>query len=538
MDVFNWDDPDDTDEIEIVDWDTPPPPRTHNNPPEPIPVAEVTQERATDIWVEFLEKYADDPVAFAEEVLDIRLMPHQKAVLMAIAKKKRRIAIKSGHRVGKTMLLAIVSLWHIVTKYPQKTIVTAPTAGQLFDSLFAEIMTLSKRLPPFIRDLFNFFTDSIDLKADKDGSFLSARTASPDNPESFQGIHSANVLFIWDEASGIDERLFNAARGSMAAPNAIQIMAGNPVRLNNTFHRAFTINAELFEKFTVSSLGLPTVDPDFIKEVKDTFGEDSNEYRVRVLGEFPDTEDESYIASHLVRAARKRDIKSAPLSAVVYGVDPARQGDDRTVISRRVGLHNIEEQFTFTKKNTMQIVGEIQALADQDRNRLIQEFKTAGRPLLFLPPVPVAVVVDVIGIGAGIVDRLIELGFNVIATNVSETATSEPYCYRERDAVYKRFRNWLETGRCRIPDDDQLQLELTAPHYDYDSNGVLKIESKKDLKKRIGRSPDKADSAMLTLMCPPELITGFLAQAGASSVGYGSGPRGKLSRNPHSPTTR
>lgn len=537
MDGFNWDEPD----AEILDWDSPPP-RTHNTPPEPIrdeiiPLAEVTQERATAIWAEFLDKYENDPVAFAEEVLQIDLMRHQKRVLESIARKRRRIALRSGHRVGKTMLLAIVSIWHLVTKYPQKTIVTAPTAGQLFDSLFAEIMTLSKRLPSFIRDLFNFFTDSIELKADKDGSFLSARTASPDNPESFQGIHSAHVLFIWDEASGIDERLFNAARGSMAAPNAIQILAGNPVRLNNTFHRAFTVNAELYERFAISSVGLKTVDPDFIKEVADTFGDESNEYRIRVLGEFPDTEDESFIPATLVRAARARDIVAAPLSAVVYGVDPARQGDDRTVISRRVGLHVIENQFTFIKKNTMQIVGEIVALADQDRNRLIQEFKDAGRPLHFLPPVPAAVVVDVIGIGAGVVDRLIELDFNVIATNVSETATSEPFCHRERDAVWKRFKNWLEAGRCRIPDDDILQTELTAPHYDYDSNGVLKIESKKEVKKRGLRSPDKADSAMLTLMAPPDLITSFLL-AGGKSVGYGSGPRGKLSRNPHSPTTR
>lgn len=532
---FSWDDPDDS-QVEVLDWDTPP----ENEPilsPASDPVPEVTQERATELWLEFLDKYAEDPAAFAEEVLDIRLMRHQRRILEAIARKKRRIAVKSGHRVGKTMLMAIIALWHLVTKYPQKTIITAPTAGQLFNSLYAEIMTLSKRLPDFIRDLFAFFTDTIKLKADPDGSFLAARTASPDNPESFQGIHSANVLFIWDEASGIDERLFNAARGSMAAPNAYQILAGNPVRLNNTFHRAFTVNAELFERFTVSSQGLPTVDPDFIKEVGDTFGFDSNEYRVRVLGEFPDTEDESYISSVLVRAARARDIAPAPLSAVIYGVDPARQGDDRTVISRRVGLHVIENQFSFNKKNTMQVVGEIVAMADKDRDRLIQEFKDAGRPLLFLPPVPAAVVVDVIGIGAGVVDRLIELGFNVIAVNVSETATSEPFCHRERDAVWKKFRNWLETGRCRIPDDDVLQTELTAAHYEYDSNGVLKIESKKDMKKRVGRSPDKADSAMLTLMASPELITAYLTHT-SGTVGYGSGPKGKLSRGSHAPTTR
>lgn len=497
-----------------------------------IPVPEVTQERATALWVDFLDKYENRPDLFAEEVLNIKLMRHQRRVLLAIGAKKRRIAIRSGHRVGKTLLLAIISLWHLVTKYPQKTVVTAPTAGQLFDALFPEIKTLAKKLPVFIYELFDWLSEEIKLKADPDGSFLSARTASPENSESFQGIHSEHVLFIWDEASGIDERLFNAARGSMAAPNAFQILAGNPVRLNNTFHRAFTVNAELFEKFHVSSIGLPTVAPDFVEEVAKTHGRDSNEFRVRVLGEFPDTEDESYIPSSLVRAARTRDIKPAPLSAVVYGVDPAREGDDRTVISRRVGLHVIENQFSHTKKNTMQIVGEIVTLAEIDRNKLIAEFKDAGRPLLFLPPVPVAVVVDVIGIGAGVVDRLRELGFNVIDTNVSETATSEPYCRRERDALWKRFKKFLEEAKCKIPNDEELQHELTAPHYQYSSTGVLEMETKKATKKRTqGRSPDKADSAMLTLMCPPDQIVNFLTAGQAGHIGYGSGPSGRLTRN-------
>jgi phage terminase large subunit len=523
--------------LEEFDWFGPTEVEPTIQLPEPVP--EVTQERATDLWVAFLEKYSERPDLFAEEVLGVTLMRHQRRILMAMAQKKRRIAMRSGHRVGKTMIMAIISLWHLVTKYPQKTIVTAPTSGQLFNALFPEIKSLAKKLPSFIYALFDWQAEEIKLKADPDGSFLSARTASPENSESFQGIHSANVLFIWDEASGIDERLFNAARGSMAAPNAYQILAGNPVRLNNTFHRAFTVNADLFEKFHVSSIGLPTVDPDFIEEVAKTYGRESNEYRVRVLGEFPDTEDESFIPSQLVRAARARDIEPAPLSAVVYGVDPARLGDDRTVITRRVGLHVIERQYVHIKKNTMQIVGEIVALAEQDRNKLIAEFKNAGRPLLFLPPVPCAVVVDVIGIGAGIVDRLRELGFNVIETNVSETATSEPYCHRERDALWKRFKNFLEEARCRIPNDEELQNELTSPHYEYNTQGVLKIESKKDTKKRTqGRSPDKADSAMLTLMVPPDVIVNFLTAGQSGHIGYGSGPSGKLTRTHATPTAR
>jgi len=538
---INWDDENDVSDLWNFDEEEPPQEESKfsSNRDEGFSLSEgPSQEDFAQAWFDFLDKYENDPVAFAEEVLGIELMEHQKRVLRAIGQKKRRIALKSGHRVGKTMLLSIISIWHLVTKYPQKTIVTAPTSGQLFNALYPEIRTLGRKLPPFIYDLFDWLSEKITLKADPDGSFLSARTASPENGEAFQGIHSENVLFIWDEASGIDERLFNAARGSMAAPNAYQLLAGNPVKLNNTFHRAFTVNADLFEKFTISSIGLKTVDPDFIKEVADTFGPDSNEYRVRVLGEFPDTEDESYISNSSVRDARVRNVMVPPMSAVVYGVDPARQGDDRTVITRRRGLFVLEDQKTLMKKNTMQVVGEIQMMALEDQNRLVAEFKAAGLPLHSLPMVPAAIVVDVIGIGAGVVDRLLELGYNVIAVNVAETATSEPLCHRERDALWKRFKAFLDAGKCRIPDDDQLAQELTGAHYEYDSSAVLKIETKKLMKKRIGRSPDKADSAMLTLIVPQETITGFLHINRNGNIGYGAGPKGALSRSGGSPTMR
>ena len=502
---------------------------------------EPTPEELEKIWLEFVEKYEPDPVLFAEEVLGLRLMRHQRRILQAVGARARRIAMRSGHRVGKTLIMAVIALWHLCTKYPQKTIITAPSAGQLYGSLLPEIMSLSKRLPPFMRDLFQFYTDGIKLKADPDGSFLVARTADPDNPESFQGIHSANILFIWDEASGIDDRLFNAARGSMASPNAIRILAGNPTRLHNTFHKAFTTHAELYEKFHVSSMGLPTVDPDFIREVEEEFGADSNEFRIRVLGEFPETDDESYISSKLVKASRTRNILRPKMSAVVYSLDPSRSPEgngDPSVITRRYGHHYVDDQLIYRRKDTMQMVGEIQKLAQEDHDRLVREFKEAGRSLLFLPPVPVAIIVDVIGIGAGIVDRLRELNFNVIAVNASESSTDETHCFRMRDALWKKALKYLKDPLNKIPDDDLLEVELTSARYEYNSIGDLIIESKKSMRKRGLRSPDRADSLCLNLCCPPDLISSFLTKDGGTH-GFGTGPRtGGLARGGGTPTTR
>lgn len=510
----------DHEDVPAPDVPVPSPIQAGNDNPDPAQLAA--------IWTEFVEKYERDPVGFAEDVLGIDLMPHQQAILRAIGRGDRRIAIRSGHRVGKTMLLAVVALWHLCTKYPQKTIITAPSAGQLYGSLFPEIMTWARRLPAFMSDLFQFYTDGIKLRSDPSGSFLVARTADPDNPEGFQGIHSANILFIWDEASGIDDRLFNAARGSMASPRALRILAGNPTRLHNTFHKAFTTHAELYTAFRVSSMGLKTVDPDFIAEVVSEFGEDSNEYRIRVLGEFPETDDESFISSKLVRAARKRQIERPRMSAVVYSIDPSRSPEgngDPTVITRRYGHHYVDDQLTYRRKDTMQIVGEIQKLVQEDHTRLVREFKEAGRSLLYLPPIPVAIIVDVIGIGAGIVDRLRELGFNVIAVNASENSTDEMHCFRMRDALWKKGLNFLKDGKSKIPDTDILEVELSGARYQYNSAGDLVIESKKEMRKRGLRSPDHADSLCLNLCCPPELISGFMQNGAGSTIGFGNGPK-------------
>lgn len=526
-DDFDWNDEPSADEL---------PPKNHNNPPE-----ELTQETAIQAWVEFIEKYENDPVAFAEEVLGIVLMAHQRRILDAVGRRKRRIAIRSGHRVGKTLTLAILAVWHLVTKYPQKTIITAPTSPQLFNSLFPEIMTLCKRLPDFIGNsktgLLSYYTDMITLKSDPDGSFLAARTADPTNPEGFQGIHSENVLFIWDEASGIDERLFNAARGSMASPNACRVLAGNPTRLNNTFHKAFTTLAEFYEKFHVSSIGLPTVDPDFIREVREEFGVESTEYAIRILGDFPETDEDSYISNAIVKAARKRFIVEPPMSALVYGVDPGGgKNRDNSVITRRAGLDYIRDQVAFRNKNTMQLVGEIVAMATEDRNNLIRQYKEYNRSLMFLPPVPALIVVDIIGIGQGVGERLAELGFNVLAINASESTPEDPLCHRVRDLLWKNTRKFLDTGKCKIPDEDLLQTELTQAHYEYSSGGVLMIESKKSMKKRGLRSPDRADSLALTMMADPGVFLNFGRDDGGT-IGYGTGPK-TLMTSRGRPTTR
>ena len=173
-------------------------------------------------WV--VKTYRDDPVGFCRYVLGVEPDPWQATVLQWVASGERRISIRAGHGVGKSGCCAWLLIWHMVTRYPQKSVVTAPTAGQLFDALFAEVKFWINKLPEPIKNLFDMTTEKVSLKSSPEASFISARTSSADRPEALAGIHSENVLLICDEASAIPEPVFESAAGSMSGHSATVLL--------------------------------------------------------------------------------------------------------------------------------------------------------------------------------------------------------------------------------------------------------------------------------------------------------------------------
>lgn len=111
---------------------------------------------------------------------------------------------------------------------------------------------------------------------------------------------------------------------------------------------------------------------------------------------------------------------------------------------------------------------------------------------------PEEILVDVIGLGAGVVDRLRELGAPVRGVNVGESAAFSERYARRRDELWFMAREWFDRRDCRIPEDPELIRELTAVKYAYQSNGKLKVESKDDMRARGMKSPDVADAFVLT----------------------------------------
>ncbi|NDB70019.1 MAG: terminase B, partial [Methylocystaceae bacterium] len=341
---------------------------------------------------QFVEAYRDEPVLFAKNVLGFEPLPWQEEFLGLLAKGERRISVRAGHGVGKSAVCAVALIWHMMTRMPQKSVCTAPTAGQLFDALFSEVKHWANRLPDPLRESIDVFTDRIISKGAPESSFISARTSSAERPEALAGVHSEHVLLICDEASAIPEAVFESAAGSMSGHEATTVLIGNPTRNTGLFFKTHHQLSSDWKTLHVSCLDNPLVSRDFIEQIKATYGEGSNAFRVRVLGEFALRDDDSLIAADLVDTAQNRDIVLNADEPLVYGVDVARFGSDRTVIFKRRGNVALGYKF-WSGEDLMGTVGRIVHEASIDH--------------------PYEICVDSIGLGGGVADRLRELGHNV-----------------------------------------------------------------------------------------------------------------------------
>ena len=181
-----------------------------------------------------------------------------------------------------------------------------------------------------------------------------------------------------------------------------------------------------------------------------------------------------------ITAAKMEAEKYGPL---LIGVDPSRFGSDRTAIIRRQGRVLFGKQ-TFLKYDTMQIAGICHTIILKEK--------------------PEKMFIDIVGLGAGVYDRLKELGHEdiIVAVNSGTTPNDQNKYYNKRAEMWGDFRDWLLELPCQIPDDSELLSDICSVKYKFDSRGRLVIEKKEEMKKRGVRSPDTADAACLTFYFP------------------------------------
>ncbi len=434
-----------------------------------------------------LAKYRDNPVAFVVEVLGVKPDKWQADALEAVISKDR-IAIRSGHGVGKSSLLSWITLWFLCMKSGDgcKVACTAPTAHQLHDVLWSELGKWYRKMPAWYREQLSLKGDRLEVVGKEAECFAVARTSRRENPEALQGFHSTNMLFLVDEASGVDEMVFETAQGAMSSAGAKTILTGNPTRTSGYFYNAFHSGRGNWHTIKVACSDSKNVDPSFIEEMRDKYGEESSVYQCRVMGEFANEKDDTVIPLSLIESAVARDVEVHE-GSVVWGLDVARFGSDRTALCKRKGNAILEPIKTWQGKDLMQTCGLV-----------VAEYK---RLESFPDELPEEIMVDSIGLGSGVVDRLCEMGLPARGINVGESPSTDGRTYmRLRDELWFRAREWFESRDCRLPEGcDELVAELSVPTYHYTSVGKMQVESKDSMKKRGLRSPDLADAFCLTL---------------------------------------
>lgn len=446
----------------------------------------------TNPFIEFRERYGNNRALFVEEVfgMDGRDEFHgiddvQRDILQAVDRGERNISIRSGNGVGKTCTLAWLIGHQAVCIFPQKCVATAPSGGQLFDALAAETVMWLKKLPKPLYDLFEVQSEGFFLRAAPEESFVSFRTSRAESPEALAGVHSemGKVLIIADEASGVPDPVYQAASGSMSGRTATTILAGNPTRLTGLFYDTHHDLADSWTRFHISALNHPRVDPSFVA-MQLAYGEDSNRYRVHVLGEFPKADDDAVIPRDLMEAALNREVQAVPVKPI-WGVDVGGAGktSDRSTLAKRQGNVLVEPVRLFARMETMQVVGAIKSEWDQTL--------PSDRPSEIL--------VDSIGLGAGVASRLQELNLPARGINVGETPAMREQYTNLKTELWFRTREWFSARDCNLAGDKELGRELCAVNYEPPtSTGKTKVEAKAITKKRLGHSPDRADAFVLT----------------------------------------
>lgn len=438
-----------------------------------------------------MQRWRDRPDLFAFEVLGTRVWSRQDEILQAVAKHSR-VAVRSGHRIGKSSAVSVLALWWCLTRHRARVVITAPSHRQVQGVLWKEISRLYRGAAFPIGGELHKVPDS-GLQFPDGREIVGFATTEPERIAGFAG---PNMLFIIDEASGVDDVIYEALQGNLAGGARI-VMIGNPTRTSGVFYDSFNSDRSVWHTIHVSSrecavqapkelghnTGLATLA--WCDERLHEWGEDDPRYQVRVLGNFPTQADNAMITARLVEEATKRWASPPEDGLLQVGVDVARFGPDFSSVVwsrgkwaslplRVKGLDNVE------------VAGRVM--------QLIREVRKPGEH--------VKVLIDASNNGgvADIIRHSDVDNLSVIDMVASESATRPGYS-RLRDEAWSQLRDWLKSGGA-IPDDRSLVSDLVAPTYTFDAKGRMKVESKLDMRKRIGRSTDDADALALAVYQP------------------------------------
>lgn len=446
-----------------------------------------------------MREWQQRPDVFVRQVLGATPDAWQVEVLEAVA-ARQRVALKASKGPGKSTVLAWVGLWFLATRPHPKIVCTSISGDNLRDGLWTEIAKWMAR-SPLLQRCFAWGAERVTSVDHPETWWMSARTWPHSGDASQQantlaGIHAEHVLFLVDEAGGIPDAVVSAASAGLANADAAHgreaklLLAGNPTHLEGPLYRACTAERHLWWVKEISGdpddpHRAPRVSVEWAREEIARYpgGRDHPWVMVNVLGKFPPASPNTLLGVEEVEAATKRTLERGTWEEEprILGIDVARYGDDRSVLFPRQGLAAMKPTI-LRNLSTMELVGQATQLIDRWK--------------------PDAVFVDSATFGAGVVDRLEQLGYPVMGVDFGGRPLVPGKFANRRAAMYFALAEWVRRGGCLPSGLPELTAELTAPTYKFDAANHLLLEKKAEVKKRTGTSPDLADALALTFAAP------------------------------------
>lgn len=396
-----------------------------------------------------------------------------------------RIAVASGHGIGKSALVGQIIDWGMSTCDDCRVVVTANTEGQLRTKTWPEVSKWTRLL--LNRDWWAI--PAMSMYSSEPGREKSWRADaipwSENNTEAFAGLHNKGkrIILIFDEASKIADAVWQVAEGALTDEDTeiIWLAFGNPTRNTGRFRECFRKHRHRWKTLQIDSRMVEGTNKEYLDELVATYGEDSDIVKVRVRGMFPSASATQFISTKDVDAAFGRHLRREQYSfaPVILTLDPAWEGDDELVIGKRQGLH-FEILRTIPKNdNDIEVATILAHLEDEH-----------GADAVFIDG----------GYGTGIYSAGKTMGRRWRLVWFSGES-SDPGCLNKRAEMWKLIRDWLKEGGA-IPQDQVLYDDLIGPETIPRLDGKIQIEAKKDMKKRGLPSPNRADSLALSFAFP------------------------------------
>lgn len=424
-----------------------------------------------------------------DEVVDEGYLTWQQSLVVLAVERavngngKKRISIESGHGTGKSAVLAMLILWHLLCHLNSQVPCTAPTSDQLYDVLWKEISIWLHRMPVGIQKMYAWETKYVRIKEAPEKWFARAKTARKEAPEALAGMHGEHVMFVIDEASGVPEEIYKVAEGALTSPDILVIMVSNHTRVVGYFHESHNSDKEAWQCLSFDSRESPIVDEEFVERIINQHGEDSDEFRIRVAGKAP--REEAMDDKGWVPLFSMDDIHETTDEHFTghcrMGVDAAGEGKDKAAWAVR---DKFKARIVATEKKSTTM-----SMAEKTIT-LGEEFGVDNSDTW----------ADNFGEGANLGMEIMKSTRKAInGINVGDEADDPEVFENKRAESYWRMRDWARQGG-EFFVDEELKKELLSLRYKRNLKGKIQIMGKVEMKKAGLKSPNKADAIMLTFV--------------------------------------